>query len=104
MELFAPGRLSATTVWPIRSLSPWVTLRAVISEEPPGAKGTMMVMGFCLGHSLAAAGDAAIMPARQVAATASDLRVKNALLFIYVFSGRSWLCKARASVFRCLSI
>src|SRR5690606_5923184 len=85
-----------------RSLKPCVTLRAVMSEEPPGTKGTITVMGFCVGHSLAAAGTAATTPARQVAARANFLRLKSVLL-----SMKSCLRKCvivNSSAVKCLSI
>src|SRR5690606_7254074 len=88
MALLAPGRLSATTVWPRRFSRPCVTLRAVMSEEPPGTNGTMMVIGFAVGQSLAKAGVAAIAPARQVAANASVLRVRVELECMVCLSGK----------------
>src|SRR5690606_10534557 len=98
MALLAPGRLSATTVWPRRFSRPCVTLRAVMSEEPPGTNGTMMVIGFAVGHSLAKAGVAAIAPARQVAANASVLRVRIELeCMVCLLRESSFLWRTRPS-------
>jgi len=42
----APGRLSATTCCPQASVSFWPIMRARMSVEPPGVKGTMMRIGL----------------------------------------------------------
>jgi hypothetical protein len=44
--LAAPGRVSMTIVVPRASPSRWPRMRAVISEPPPGAHGTIMRIGF----------------------------------------------------------
>jgi len=46
MALLAPGLFSTTKVWPRILVSTGVTERAVMSDEPPGTKGTIMVTGF----------------------------------------------------------
>jgi hypothetical protein len=46
----APGLLSITKLWPSDSCSFAATVRAVMSEEPPGVKGTTMLTvrsGYC---------------------------------------------------------
>src|ERR1700675_4171104 len=42
----APGLLSTTKGWPVFSSIYLPTRRAVMSPEPPGAKGTMMWTGL----------------------------------------------------------
>jgi len=44
--MFAPGRLSTTTVWPNASASASPTMRAIASALPPGASGEMIRIGF----------------------------------------------------------
>ncbi|MNQ38361.1 hypothetical protein D3C85_519360 [compost metagenome] len=46
MALLAPGLFSTTKVWPSVWDSTGVTERAVMSDEPPGTNGTIMVTGF----------------------------------------------------------
>ncbi|CUJ05069.1 Uncharacterised protein [Achromobacter dolens] len=46
MALLAPGLFSTTKVWPSAFVSPGVTLRAVMSDEPPGTNGTIIVTGL----------------------------------------------------------
>lgn len=41
----APARFSTVTVWPVRSAMRVATVRAMVSTEPPGAKGTMIRTG-----------------------------------------------------------
>jgi hypothetical protein len=43
-EPLAPGRFSMTTVRPRAAENPGCTIRAVTSEAPPGAKGTIIRM------------------------------------------------------------
>src|SRR5258708_28110908 len=50
----APGLLSTTKGWPVFSSMYLPTRRAVMSPEPPGAKGTMMWTGL-VGQSVATA-------------------------------------------------
>jgi hypothetical protein len=45
MMPLAPGLVSTTTVRPYFSSQYWPIRRAVMSPEPPGAKGTTMVTG-----------------------------------------------------------
>src|SRR4051812_28711785 len=54
----APGRFSTITCWPSRRPSGSATTRALLSATPPGAKGTMMRIGFA-GQSSECAGPAA---------------------------------------------
>ena len=56
----APGRLSTITGWPSAVDRRWAMKRPMTSAPPPGANGTMIVMGF--------AGQAC---AKAVAATAT---------------------------------
>ena len=42
----APARFSTTTVWPSTWRSPSATMRPIASVDPPGANGTIMVMGL----------------------------------------------------------
>src|SRR5450631_1023729 len=42
----APGRVSTRTVCPQASVSFCPTTRATLSTEPPGAKGTIILIGF----------------------------------------------------------
>src|SRR5690242_4867516 len=65
----ALGRLSITRVWPSDLDMACATVRAVMSAMPPGAKGTISVMGFT-GH----AGCARARPGRASAAASSRLR------------------------------
>ncbi len=72
----APGRLSTTTGWPVRSSTCRPISRAVMSPEPPGAKGTMMRTGRVGQACARAAGDAAAArPAAQPAASSAPRRV-----------------------------
>jgi hypothetical protein len=41
----APGRFSTTTCWPIRSDSFCARMRPNVSELPPGACGTISLIG-----------------------------------------------------------
>ena len=45
MKPLAPGRLSTTKVWPSCSESCWDITRAMMSEVPPGANGTITRTG-----------------------------------------------------------
>src|SRR4051812_46285683 len=53
----APGRLSTITCCPSLSLSLGVSARAVVSVPPPGAKPTIMRIGF-VGYALLSAANA----------------------------------------------
>src|SRR3979409_2341802 len=46
MIVAAPGRVSTTTVWPQVSVIFWPITRAMMSVEPPGANGTMILIGL----------------------------------------------------------
>src|ERR1044071_4698584 len=56
--LEAPGRVSTTTVWPQFSVIFWPMTRAMMSVEPPGANGTIILIGLSgyLSADCAAAG------------------------------------------------
>src|SRR5688572_4434029 len=69
----APGLFSTTTGWPSASDRPGATRRAVMSTFPPGAKGTMMRIGFA-GKACAAASVA------RPAARAARARLKDVLM------------------------
>src|SRR5712664_530322 len=42
----APGLFSITIGWPITGASSFCTMRAATSVNPPGPKGTMILMGL----------------------------------------------------------
>src|SRR5690606_8101091 len=46
MAPLAPGLFSTTKLTPRRLVRPGATERAVMSEDPPGTNGTMMVTGL----------------------------------------------------------
>src|SRR5688572_3375103 len=54
----APGRLSTTTCWLHASASFWPKRRVMKSVPPPGANGTMNLIGL-IGYSVALCADAA---------------------------------------------
>jgi hypothetical protein len=43
---FAPGRFSTITVWPSAFDSGSLIARAMMSDEPPGVYGTMILIGL----------------------------------------------------------
>jgi hypothetical protein len=65
----APGLLSMMNVWPNASCILDATVRAVMSEEPPGVNGTTMVTG--LSGYCASAAPQSINAAAQAARGAS---------------------------------
>src|SRR3954470_18349204 len=69
----APGLFSTTKDWPVLSSMYLPTRRAVMSPEPPGAKGTMMCTAL-LGQASARTGNAAAVAAARNARRESDLR------------------------------
>src|SRR5471032_2549957 len=87
----APARLSTTTCWPSDSESFCAMMRAMTSVGPPGAKPTMMRIGFT-GYCCAAAPPAAIIAAANIAAPA-------VMIFFIAFSSffASWILNFSSS-------
>ena len=46
MMPLAPGRVSITTCWPHCSVIFCPSMRAIVSDVPPGDQGTIMRIGF----------------------------------------------------------
>src|SRR6218665_1199835 len=75
----APGLLSTTTVWLSRCCSDCDSTRATMSVEPPGGKGTTIVIGRS-GHDPWAMAGRGPVAARPIARTASGTDSASDLL------------------------
>src|SRR4051812_7275642 len=92
MMPLAPGLFSTITGWPACASTYWPKVRAVISPEPPGPKGTTILTGF-EGQTWRADCAAASELAKVTEVTAATAHPRNALsrietLFLHDRRGR----------------